>query len=184
MKYKIILGGRGAEIFVHEISDKQKSKLAKLADEDNFQIQASTEDIAKILDVSDLDQVDISFTGIYDEAGNVAIEVYDSKDKPVFDSLKASKKWYFDEDTRMEHDNYECHYEAGNYMFVENFGKGAYLEFELEAKSFDPKKLSPVQSEINERFILITGLCYDGKRLEYSFGDYSGKGTYYYLSAE
>ena len=114
MKYRIVLGGRGAEMFVHQLTNQQKTKLAKFTNEENNQILTSRENVSKIMGIDELDQVDVSFTGVYDEEGNVTIEVYDSKDKLIFDSLKSSKKWYFDEDTRMKHDNYECHYEAGN----------------------------------------------------------------------
>ena len=99
----------------------------------------------------------------------------------VFDSTETNG-WYFDEDTRMEYDNYDSVHEEGNYLFVESYSKGNFFSFELETEHFNPIFLSPTLLEINERWQLITGLCYEGVELEKEFDDYWGKGYYYHLS--
>jgi hypothetical protein len=178
MKYKIKLGGRGADIWVHDINEEQK----KLLKEGNVEIdQMGYDDIAKVLGKDNVDDSDNVYTGVYDESDAIVIEVRDESDKLVFDSTE-NNYWTFDEDTMMDNDNIEFVHEGDNKFFVESYSKGNFFEFELECEEFDDKKLSPQLVEIGERFQLITGLYYDGQELEKEFDDYWGKGYYYHLS--
>lgn len=180
MKYKIKLGGRGADIWVHEITEEQKTILKEgNVEQDKMEM----DDIAKVLNKEMVDDSDIIYTGVYDEASDMVIEVYDENGDLVFDSTENGDSWYFDEDMMMDNDNYESVYEEGNFFFVESYSKGNFFEFELECEEFNPKLLTPELLEINDRWQLITGLYYDGKKIEYpEFGDYWGKGYYYHLS--
>lgn len=178
MKYKIKLGGRGADVWVHDITDEQK-KILKEGNVESDKMEY--DDIAKTLGLDNVDDSEEIFTGVYDAPGDMVIEVRDENGNLVFDST-TEEKWYFDEDTLMDNDNIEFVHEGDNKFFVESYSKGNFFEFDLECEEFDPKKLSPKQVEIGERFELITGLYYDGQELESEFDDYWGKGYYYYLS--
>jgi len=177
MKYKIKLGGRGADIWVTEVTEEQK-KLLKESNIDSQQIEY--DDVAKIIDKNP-DDSDFIYTGVYDEVDAIVIEVQDETGNTVFDSTEQDK-WYFDENNMMDNDNYESVHEEENNLFCESYSKGNFFEFELDCEEFDPSKLSPHLVEIGERFQLITGLYYDGQELEKEFDDYWGKGYYYYLS--
>lgn len=181
MKYKIVLGGRGADIYIHKINKEQHKLLKEGQVEVN---QMEYEEIAKVLNSEEVDITDDIYTGLYwgSSAEDFQIEVFDETDKIVFDSL-STEKWYFDENILMEYENYDSVFDEDiPLLIVESYSKGTFFNFELETEDFDPKKLSPVITEINERFELITGLCYEGVELNYEFGDYWGKGYYYHLT--
>ena len=178
MKYKIKLGGRGADIWVHDINEEQKKLLKEGSVESD---QMEMDDISKILNVEMVDESDEIFTGVYDESDAIVIEVKNETGDVIFDSTN-EESWYFDDDTMMDNDNYDSVHEGDNKFFVESYSKGNFFEFELECEEFNPTKLSPQLVEIGERFQLITGLYYDGKELEKEFDDYWGKGYYYHLS--
>ena len=178
MKYKIKLGGRGADIWVHDINEEQK-KLLKEGNVTSDQMEM--DDIAKVLNVEMVDESDEIFTGVYDERDAIVIEVRDESGDLIFDSTEEDN-WYFDDETMMDNDNYDSVHEGDNKFFVESYSKGNFFAFELECEEFDPTKLSPKLVEIGERFQLITGLYYDGQELEKEFDDYWGKGYYYHLS--
>jgi hypothetical protein len=178
MKYKIKLGGRGADIWVHDINEEQK----KLLKEGNVEIdQMEYDDIAKVLGKDNVDDSDFVYTGVYDEQDAIVIEVRDEEGNVVFDSTEEDE-WYFNEDTMIDNENIEFVHEGDNKFLVESYSKGNFFEFDLECEEFDHAKLSPELVEINERFQLITGLFYDGQELEKEFDDYWGKGYYYHLS--
>lgn len=180
MKYKITLGGRGADIWIHRINEEQH-RLLKEGDVVRDKIEM--DDIAKILNKEMVDESDEVYTGVYDSGDDdVVIQVFNESDEMIFDSLE-DKDWAFDDELKMEYDNYEFIAEEEEPMFfVESYSKGTFFSFEVETDEFDPYKLSPVITEINERFELITGLCYDGQVLEKEFDDYWGKGYYYHLT--
>lgn len=179
MKYKITLGGRGADIWVHRLTDEQHKLLQEGEVEKD---RMEHDDIAKVLDRDYIDDSEDIFTGVYDNTGDIVIQVFNESDEMVFDSL-ADDDWYFDDETRMDYENYDSVFEGDDHtLFVESYSKGTFFEFELETEEeFDPTKLSPVITEVGERFEMITGLCYKGEELEKEFSDYWGKGYYYHL---
>lgn len=180
MKYKIKLGGRGADIWIHDINEDQK----KLLKEGHVELnQMEYDDIAKVLEKEQVDDSDEIFTGVYNRPDDIVIEVRDENDNLVFDST-TQDKWYFDQDVMDEYFDHESVHEGENKFFVESYSKGNFYQFELECDKFDPNKLSPQLTEIGERFELITGLLYEGEILEGEFDDYWGKGLYYHLSEE
>lgn len=180
MKYKITLGGRGADIWVHRLTDEQHTILKEgEVDRDKMDY----DDIAKAINKESVDESENIFTGVYDNSqGDVVIQVFNENDELVFDSL-ADEDWYFDSETLMDHENYDSVFEGDDHtLFVESYSKGTFFEFELETdEEFDPTKISPVILEVGERFEMITGLAYNGVELEKEFGDYWGKGYYYHL---
>lgn len=180
MKYKITLGGHGADIWVHRLTDEQHGILKEGEVERD---RMEYDDIAKVLNKEAVDESDDIFTGVYDDSNNKpVIQVFNESDEMIFDSL-ADDDWYFDEETRMDFENYDSVFEGDDHtLFVESFSKGTFFEFELETdEEFDPNKISPVILEVGERFELITGLAYNGVELEKEFSDYWGKGYYYHL---
>ena len=180
MKYKITLGGRGADIWIHRLNQEQH-KLLKEGEVEKDKIEM--DDIAKILNKDMVDESDEIYTGVYDNYGDIVVQVFNENDEMVFDSL-ADEDWVFDDETRTDYENYESFAEEDEPMlFVESYSKGTFFSFEVETdEEFDESKISPVITEINERFELITGLCYKGEVLEKEFDDYWGKGYYYHLT--
>ena len=181
MKYKITLGGRGADIWVHRINEEQH-KLLKEGEVEKDKIEM--DDIAKILNKEMVDESDEVYTGVYDGGStDVVVQVFNESDEMIFDSL-ADEDWSFDDETRSEYENYESFAEEdGPMLFVESYSKGTFFTFEVETdEEFDESKISPMITEIGERFELITGICYKGEVLEKEFDDYWGKGYYYHLT--
>lgn len=179
MKYKITLGGRGADIWIHRLTDEQHKLLQEgEVDKDKMEF----DDIAKVLNRETVDDVDDVFTGVYDNDGDIVIQVFNENDEMVFDSL-ADDDWYFDSETMIDFENYDSVFEGDDHtLFVESYSKGTFFEFQLETEEeFDPTKISPIILEVGERFEMITGLCYKGEELEKEFSDYWGKGYYYHL---
>lgn len=182
MKYKIKFGGRGADIYVHKLTEE---KRALLVENDVENHQKETEDfdkIAEILGVDNVDNSELMVTGVYDDPDNIVLEVLDEDGNVVFDSLKYDGVWYFNTETLNENENREHLYEGANHLFVESYCKGDFFEFVLETEYFNHTLLSPEITEVGEQWELITGLYYDGKKIEdMEYGDYWGKGIYFYL---
>ena len=178
MKYKIQLGGRGCDIWIHEITEEQKQILK----EGNVEVdQMDYDEIAEVLNRDSVDDIDISYTGVYNRLDSIVIEVKDENDNLVFDSTK-TEGWYFDNDTLMEYEDFDSVHQEENKLLVESYSKGNFFNFELETEEFDPKKLSPKVVEVGEAIEIITGLYYEGVELEYEYDDYWGKGYYYHLT--
>lgn len=179
MKYKITLGGRGADIWVHRLNEEQHKRLKEVESSLN---SMDLDDIAKLIDRDYVDDVDDVFFGVYDNVGDIVIQAFNENDEMIFDSL-ADDDWTFDDETLMDHENYDSVFEGDDpTLFVESYSKGTFFEFELETEEeFDPTKLSPIILEVGERFEMITGLAYNGEELEKEVGDYWGKGYYFHL---
>jgi hypothetical protein len=182
MKYKIKLGGYGADIYVHELNEDQKVQLVESEVVNPIKTKLDEDGIAEILEKEFVDDSDIIYTGVYDDPSHIVIEVTDESGDVVFDSSQSDKDWYFNLETLSEHEKYSSVHEEGNFLFVESYSKGGFFIFELETEYFNPTFLSPICLEVGERFNLIVGLCYNGEELNKEFDDYSGKGYYYYLS--
>ena len=90
MKYKITLGGRGADIWVHRINEEQH-KLLKEGNVEKDKIEM--DDIAKILNKEMVDESDEIYTGVYDN-DDVVVQVFNESDEMIFDSL-AVEDWSF-----------------------------------------------------------------------------------------
>ena len=178
MKYKITLGGRGADVWVHRLNEQQHKLLKESESSLN---SMDLDEIAKMLDRDYVDDVDDVFFGVYDSE-DVVVQAFNESDEMIFDSL-ADDDWSFDEETRDEYENYDSVFDGDDpTLFVESYSKGTFFEFELETEEeFDPSNLSPIILEVGERFEMITGLAYKGEILEKEIGDYWGKGYYFHL---
>lgn len=174
-KYKLYLGGRGAEIYIHSINQEQKEKLQEMKIEEK-DVPVDWDKLNEVLGV-EWDYSDDTYTGAYDNPSAYHITVFDDEDKEVFSS---------DDDFYMDGSDSEDDYtyvEKDNILVVEHYVKGTFKEYELEVEeSFIPEKLTPTVVEINEAISVITGLKYDGKEIEnFEYGDDWSKGAFFYI---
>jgi len=175
MKYKITISGRGADIYVHELNEDQKTILKEAKVDNSVTSEMEYEEINEVLG-HESDESENTFTGVYNNSSDMIIRVYDENDELVFES---DDDWDFNPDVDYHH---ESLFEVGDYLILESYCKGTFFELELETDVFDPNKMEPVVVEINERIDILTGVRYNGEELEFEYGDYDSKGYYYYLT--
>lgn len=174
-KYSLVLGGRGAEIYIHNISQEQKEKLKDM-DIENRDAPVDWDKLNEILG-TEWDYTDDIYTGAYDNPTAYHIRAFDEEKKEVFAS---------DDDFFLEEGDSDTDYqyvEKENVLVIEHYVKGTYKEYELEIEGdFDPLKVTPVVVEINEAISVITDLKYDGKELEnFEYGDDWSKGAFFHI---
>lgn len=174
-KYNLILGGRGAEIMIHDITQEQKEKLKEM-DIESKDAPVDWDKLNEILG-HDWDSSDEMYTGAYDNPTAYHIRVFDENENEVFAS---------DDDFFLEEGDSDTDYqfvEKENVLVAEHYVKGTFKEYELEIEGeFDPMKVTPVVVEINEAISVITDLKYDGKELEnFEYGDDWSKGAFFYI---
>lgn len=174
-KYKIILGGRGAETYVHPINSEQKEKLQQMGIEDR-DFEVDWDKLNEVLG-TEWDYTDETYSGAYDNPAAYHITVFDEEDNEVFSS---------DDDFYMDGTDDDEDYifvEKENILVIEHYVKGTFKEYELEIEeTFDPQKLSRVVVEINEAISVIKDLKYDNKAMEdFEYGDTWSKGAFFYL---
>lgn len=174
-KYKIIFGGRGAEIYIHSINQEQKEKLQEM----NIEDKDAPVDWDKLNEIlgTEWDYSDDTYSGSYDNPSAYHITVFDEEDNEVFSS---------DDDFYMDGTDEDEDYtfvEKENILVVEHYVKGTFKEYELELEEpFNPEKLSRVVVEIHETISVITSLKYDGKEIEnFEYGDDWSKGAFFYI---
>jgi len=175
MKYKINIGGKGAEVFIHELNEDQVEKLQKL---DLNSI--SHDEIEDVLYGESLIDSEIRYLGCYNQQDCWHITIKNETDDLVTE---------IDNDSTIEpsddFDDYEVVYDDPNYLIAEDYVKGDFFSYNLELdEEFDINKLTSVVTEIGENITIITGLRYDGKLLEdkdYD-SDFTSKGTYFSLT--
>jgi hypothetical protein len=174
-KYKIKVGGRGAECYVFPLTDEQLTKLkaGKIVEE-----KMNMEDICDVLGVESVFDSELVYFGPYDDSDLCDIKVLDENDELVVD---LTDNW--DYEITNNEDYIDVHCEEKN-LIVEDTCKGQFFEYEIETKEdFDVSKLSPIITEVGEYVNIITGLRYDDKVLEVTdYGDYWSKGFYFYLT--
>ena len=73
-------------------------------------------------------------------------------------------------------------YNDGDYLLIDDYQKGHFFTYFLEADSFDPKLLTPVNTEFIGRYSVITNFKYNGQKIDREWGDTCSKGFTYYLS--
>ena len=175
-KVKLILGGRGAECYVHNINEEQKERLINGGvNEDKMTMDLACE----ILDIDFIEENDARiYTGAYNDSENFYIAAYDEENNLIWESNED-----FEFNPELEDHDFDSVEEDGPKLIVEDYIKGTYFEYELELEEdFDPQKLSAVQLEIAEIVQIIKGLKYNEKELEVKeWGDYWSKGLYFYV---
>ena len=177
-KYRIILGGRGAECFLHNLTEEKKEMLIEIDIEDNEQ-KVDNETINEILDVDYWDIADHTIMGVYNDSQNIYISVVDENEKVVWES-GVGFKFMVPDDFDWDYRDYY----KPNQLMIEHQIKGNFYEYEIELKDdFNPEKITPIFSEVNEVVDLVIGLKYDGKELEVAdWGSNDSKGVFFYLT--
>jgi len=175
MKYKMTLGGRGAEIYIHKITDEQKKELLDMKIEDR-NAPVNWDKLHEILK-TEWDYTDDIHTGAYDDPTDYHIMVFNENGGEVFSS---------DDDFFMEGGDSPNDYEfveKENVLVIEHYVKGTFKEYEINIDGeFNPKKITPVVVEINETISLIKDLKYDNKEIEdFEYGDDWSKGAFFYI---
>lgn len=168
MKYKIVIGGRGSETYVHKLNDSKVNSLKDidLVDPDHDQVSGIIE--------CDFFETDDIFLGPYNDPESYMISVRDENDNLVWESP-------------LEHEfedcDFNCVFDNEQSLIVEDYIKGEFFSYELETEKFEPSKLLPVITEIGEVIEIITELTYDGVSLRDTkdYLDYWSKGLNYYL---
>lgn len=180
-KVKLILGGRGAECYVHDINEEQKERLINGGiNEDKMTIDLVNE----ILGIDWIEENARVYVGAYTEPDNFYIAAYDEQNNLIWESnedFEFNPEFEYNEDFELkDFDNVE---EDGLKLVIEDYIKGTYFEYQLELEEeFDPQKLSTIQLDISETVQIIKGLKYNGNKLEISeWGDYWSKGLYFHL---
>lgn len=171
----MLLGGRGAELYIHQINEEQKTKLKEM-DIENKDVAVDWDKLNETLG-TEWDFTDDMYTGAYDNPTAYHIRVFDENDNEVF----ASDNDFFLEEGDSDTD-YEF-VEKENILLIEHYMKGTFKEYELEIEGdFDPLKITPVVVEVNEAISLITGLKYDDKEIEdFEYGDDWSKGAFFHI---
>ncbi len=177
-KYKLVLGGRGADIFIHPVNEEQKEKLQEMGvDNDSPESNIDLDELTDLLEVDSWDYADETYTGSYCSPESYHIQVLDENEEVV---------WRSDDDFYMNEGEDEGDYtfiEKENILVIEHYVKGTFKEYELNIEGeFDPEKLSFKRVDVHEYVEVITDLKYDGQSLELDeHGDYWSKGCFFYL---
>lgn len=175
-KYKVLLGGRGADVYLHQLDENQKNELVNLGIEDESKI-INYDKLNEILKVSDWSDSEEVFTGLYPSSSAYIISVYDENKKLVWES---DNEFYME--IGEDDEDYNI-LDKENYLLIENYVKGTIKEYILEIEEeFDSNKFTFQSIDINEKIELIIGLKYDNKELELEeWGDYWSNGTYFHI---
>lgn len=174
-KYKVIMGGRGAELYIHQINEDQKQKLKEM-DVENESVAVDWDKLNEVLGVENFDYTEEIYSGAYSSPTSYHITVWDETNNLVWES---DEDFFLDEG--QEEEDYKM-VEKENILLIEHYVKGNFVEYTLETENFDPEKLQTKVVEINETVQVITGLKYDNKELEIDeYGDSWSKNTVFYI---
>lgn len=172
-KYKIIVGGKGAECYVHRINTEKKARLLEGRVEEE---KMETQEVAEVLGLDFVTDCDDIFLGPYNNPELYHITVVDENETTI---------WESETDHQFEDYQWEYKFEDDQVLVVEDYSKGIFYEYELELeKDFDSKLLVPITTEIAEKVEIITGLLYDESDLSYykEYGDYWSKGLTFHIN--
>jgi len=167
MNYKIEIQGRGSEFTIYELTEEQKEKLQDGGIEDDVM---DSDQICEVLEVEDYFSND-SQMALYD--GEYYIKVTDENENVI---------WESEEGHEFEKTELVDVYNDGDYLLIDDYQKGHFFTYFLEVDSFDPKLLTPVNTEFIGRYSVITDFKYNGQKIDREWGDTWSKGYTYYLS--
>lgn len=175
-KYQIVLGGRGADCYIHRLTDEQYEKLNEGGvDKDKMSMDQVLEVLGKDF-ITDTDEVVL---GAYFEPDLHHFSVHDENENLIWESDKDWDPEFDDED-----EDYNIIYDDENILICEDLLKGTFFNFVIETEEdFDSNKITVIVDEVGEVVPLITGIKYDGKKIEVDeYGDYWDKGFNFYLT--
>jgi hypothetical protein len=171
--YKIILGGKGAEVYPFQLNTEQYETLRDGGVE---QDEMDYDQISEVLGVDTFfDCPDETIMGPYPNSFFVRVE--DEEGNVVYQS----------EELNSDNCDYEEKY-CGDvaYLLIEDYCKGEHLVYDIPLEEdFEIEKLRFKVDDIGCRVELVSGILYDEKEYNIykSFGDTSSKGYYYHLAA-
>lgn len=171
--YKIILGGKGAEVLPFKLNDDQYEIFREKGVEMD---ELEHDEICGMLDVeSYFDCPNESLLGVYprsfyltvqDEEGNVIHKINEFNPEDCdFEEI------YCDED---------------KYLMIEDSLKGELIVYDIPLEEeFDIKKLRFKTFDVGCRVEIITDILYDDNeyKIYKSYGDMDSKGYYYHLTS-
>jgi hypothetical protein len=172
MKYTIEVNGKGAEAFIHKLTEEQYETLQDGGVEED---QMDHDQISEILGVEFLDTEDI-ITGIYPGGGdNIQITVKDESGEVV---------WESEDDFEFEEYVDEYQFNDTHYLSVEDYQKGNFFNYTLETdEDFNPEMLVAVSVELLDGCSeLITDIKYKDHEMVKDYGDTRSKGFNYMLN--
>ncbi len=171
MKYTIEVSGKGAEAFIHKLTQDQYEQFQESGLEDDAM---DTDEINEVLG-NDFLETDEIITGIYPGSDNIWIKVMDESGDVV---------WESDEDFEFEEYHDEYKFNDTTYFNAEDYQKGNFFNYELETdEDFDPSLLTAVLVELLDgRSELITDIKYNGQDMKKDYGDTTSKGFSWMLN--
>ena len=176
--YKLFLGGLGAEVIIHPVTEEQKSTLIEWGvNNENPDSNIDLDGITELLELDSWDYAEDTYTGSYSSTDGYHIYVQDEKDEIV---------WKSDENFKMivgNDDGDNTLIADENILVIEHYVKGSFKEYELNIEGeFDPMKISYKRASIHDCIEVITDLKYDEQTLDlYEHGDFWSKGCFFYL---
>lgn len=171
MKYTIEVNGKGAEAFIHKLTEDQYEALQDGGVEED---QMDTDQISEVLGVDFL-ETDNIITGIYTGGENIQIIVKDDSGKIVWES-----------DDEFDFESWEDDYQFNDttYFSAEDYQKGNFFNYTLETdEEFNPEMLTAVLVELLDGCSeLITDIKYNDHEMIKDYGDTISKGFNYMLN--
>ena len=171
MKYTIEVNGKGAEVFIHKLTEEQYETLQDNGVEDDLM---EKDQIDEVLGIDFLDTEEI-ITGIYPDSENFQIIVKDESGEVV---------WESDDDFDFEEYEDEYQFNDTTYFSAEDYQKGNFFNYILETdEDFNPEMLVAVLVELLDgRSELITDVKYKDHEMVKDYGDTTSKGFTYMLN--
>lgn len=171
MKYTIEVHGKGAEAFIHKLTEDQYEQLQDGGVEDDAM---DTDEISEVLGCDFLETEEI-VTGIYLGSDNIQIIVKDESGEVV---------WESDEEFEFEEYVDDYKFNDSNYFSAEDYQKGNFFNYVLETEEeFDPTLLIAETVELLDgRSDLIIDIKYRDHEMEKDYGDTTSKGFTYMLN--
>jgi hypothetical protein len=134
-KYKIVLGGRGADCYIYRLTDEQHEKLKEgNVDKDEMGMEQILEIINKDF-ITDSEEIVL---GAYFEPDLHHFSVYDENENIIWESNKDWDPEFDDED-----EDYKITYDDENILICEDLLKGSFFSYVVETEEdFDSNKLT------------------------------------------
>jgi hypothetical protein len=171
--YKIILAGKGAELYPFELNTKQYETFR---DNGVEQDEMECDDICEILEVeSFFDSPNESIMGPF--ADSFILRVEDEDGKVVYETE-------FLDIEKIDYEEKYCSNKA--FLIVENYCKGEQVIYDIPLEEdFDIDKLRLKVYDVGCRVEVVNEIIYDEKSYEIykSYGDTTSKGFSYHLTA-
>ena len=169
--YKIIIGGRGSEVYPFKISEEQFDTLYREGVEEE---KLGYDDVCQILEVeSYFDCLDETIMGVYPEALYLTVE--DETGNIIHQIQNVDYE-------NVNFENKYCDNEL--YLFIEDYCKGDHVVYDIPFEDeFEIEKFKLSLTNVGDMIELVTGITYNGNdyNIYKGYGDTSSKGYYYHL---